>query len=230
MSDLLEQPAPQSTKEGKARAKAEKAYAKASRPWYKKPLFVILGIVALAMFGGALSGDGSETSPVAVPDATTDGQGAGDVAAEPAEANAQAEAEPAQESLPGIGDAVEDGAFTFTVHSVKCGKESVGSAYLEEKAQGQFCLINVTVANHGDEAQLLFSDNQYVFDGKGRKFSHDDVAAISIEGNESVWMEEINPGNSVKGTMVFDVPKKAKIVRAELHDSAFSGGVTISLR
>jgi hypothetical protein len=33
---------------------------------------------------------------------------------------------------------------------------------------------------------------------------------------------EINPGNAVDGTVVFDVPKDTKIAQLELHDSPFS--------
>lgn len=37
----------ESVKDAKARAKGEKAYAKASRPWYKKKRFWLLGLIAL---------------------------------------------------------------------------------------------------------------------------------------------------------------------------------------
>ena len=50
-------------KDAKARAKAEKAYQKASRPWYKKKRFISLGVIALIGIGSALSGGGgSDTS------------------------------------------------------------------------------------------------------------------------------------------------------------------------
>lgn len=237
MSDLLQSPAPESPKEAKARAKAEKAYGKAVRPWYKKPLIAIpLGIVALMVIA-SMSGGGDTTTPAPVSDVSAaDAPGDAAVAADVEDAtveDAAVEEAPVVEeaaSLPGIGDAVKDGKFTFVVNSFDCGKRAVGSSFMREKAQGQFCLMDVTVKNHGDEAQFLFSDNQLVFDAKGRQFSHDDQAAMSIEGNDSIWIEEINPGNSVQGTMVWDVPKNAKIVSAELHDSAFSGGVEISLK
>ena len=39
----------------------------------------------------------------------------------------------------------------------------------------------------------------------------------------------INPGNSVHGLICFDLSANDKAVTAELQDSAFSGGVTVSL-
>ena len=96
------------------------------------------------------------------------------------------------------------------------------------EAQGQYCLVSVQVENIGEEAQSFFGSNQYLYDEEGRQFSADDEAAIYLENSQSLY-EEINPGNSVQGTVVFDIPKNATPARIELHDSAFSGGVTVDL-
>jgi hypothetical protein len=37
------------------------------------------------------------------------------------------------------------------------------------------------------------------------------------------------PGNSLTGTVVFDIPVDAVPASLELHDSLFSGGVTVTL-
>jgi hypothetical protein len=100
--------------------------------------------------------------------------------------------------------------------------------YLQEKAQGQFCAVRLAVSNIGDEPQSLFADNQYAFDGKGRKFSANSMASMA-DGSSQVLWEEINPGNAVKGTVYFDLPKGAKPASLELHDSMFSGGVKVRL-
>jgi hypothetical protein len=42
----------------KAQAKADKAYAKATRPWFKKKRFIALGAVALLVVFNAATGDG----------------------------------------------------------------------------------------------------------------------------------------------------------------------------
>ena len=99
---------------------------------------------------------------------------------------------------------------------------------LGEKAQGQFVLVHVTVANIGTESQLLTDSAQTLFDAKGRKFSADTTAAIYIKDND-VFLNEINPGNTVQGVLVFDMPKDAAPASIELHDSAFSGGVSVAL-
>jgi hypothetical protein len=40
---------------------------------------------------------------------------------------------------------------------------------------------------------------------------------------------EISPGNSLKGILVYDMPKGAKAAQIEPHDSMLSGGVTVTL-
>jgi|DEB19_MinimDraft_3_1074340.scaffolds.fasta_scaffold125074_1 hypothetical protein len=49
-------------KDAKARAKAEKAYNKASRPWFKKKRFWLLGIIVVAAIASSSGGGGGSSS------------------------------------------------------------------------------------------------------------------------------------------------------------------------
>ena len=57
MSDTNEAP-----KDAKAQAKADKAYKKASRPWFKKKRFWLLGILVLGGISSAVSGGDSSST------------------------------------------------------------------------------------------------------------------------------------------------------------------------
>lgn len=165
-------------------------------------LFVI-GVISSAVGGGSKSGTGTSSSK------------SSSKAAETAK----------------VGQAANDGKFEFTVSSVECGKASVGTnQYLTKTAQGQYCLLNVTVKNIGDQAQSLLSSNQYLLNASGQKYSADDVATMYNTPNGTSWYNDINPGNSVNGAIVFDVPKDQTPTTAELHDSAFSNGVKVNLQ
>jgi uncharacterized protein DUF4352 len=130
----------------------------------------------------------------------------------------------------GIGSPVRDGKFQFTVTKVTHAKR-VGNSLLGQTAQGKYTVLHVTVKNIGTEAQTLDDSSQYVYDASGRKFSADSQADLYINGTgDSVFLQQINPGNSVQGKIAFDLPAGGTAVKAELHDSAFSGGVTVSLR
>lgn len=129
---------------------------------------------------------------------------------------------------PTIGDPVRDGKFEFVVREVE-RKSSVGKSFLKEKAQGEFVIVYVDVANIGDEPQTLDASSQVLLDEQGREFSTSD-AIFSVKNADRVFLENINPGNKVAGApLVFDVPVGTKVSAAELHDSPFSDGIEVKL-
>ena len=202
------------------------------KSWFArhKVLSVILGItftiVLVCCGAGVLSmGGGSDDASSSSDDSTTDdaADSTDSTTSKKTSKNAPAK------SAPGIGDAARDGKFEFTISKVEKGVASVGSEYFNEKADGQFVLVHITVKNIGDESQTLFDSEQKLKDTQGRSFSTDSSAAIAMEDNE-MWLNEINPGNSAKGTLVYDMPADAQPAEIELHDSMFSGGVTVSLK
>lgn len=142
----------------------------------------------------------------------------------------QAATPKAEKKSPGLGEPARDGKFEFTVTKVKCGVNKVGSDLLGAKAQGEFCLIDIKVKNIGKEAQLFADSAQKAFDAKKVEYSVDSAAAIYANGESQLLLEEINPGNAAKGKLVFDVPEGTKLTSLELHDSIFSGGVTVNLK
>lgn len=135
---------------------------------------------------------------------------------------------PQDQAEAGIGQPVRDGNFEFTVQGIERAPTVGDNPVTTEEAQGEFAILTVTVENIGNEAQPLSDADQYVYDASGRQYSADSMAGLSITGNE-VLFTPINPGNSVTGQLVFDVPPSTELTSAELHDSAFSDGVTVSL-
>lgn len=163
-------------------------------------------IVLISIIQGVTGGDDTETP------ATTSQENGGE----------------AEAAGPGLGDPAEDGDFTFVVESVEDGPEHIGSDAFGTSPQGRFVYVTVTVTNHGDEPGSFFGDNQYLVDTEGRKASADTEAAVYLPESQSLY-EEINPGNTLTGTVVFDIPADAVPAAVELHDSLFSGGVTVDL-
>ncbi|ODB73840.1 MULTISPECIES: DUF4352 domain-containing protein [Micromonospora] len=128
-----------------------------------------------------------------------------------------------------IGQPARDGKFEFTVKSAKCGVSKVGSSAFGAKAQGQFCLVTLNVKNIGKESQMFDGSSQKAYAANGTEYSADGSAAIYANKNAETFLNDINPGNQVTGVVVFDIPKNVKLAKLELHDSPFSGGVTVSL-
>lgn len=179
-----------------------------------KVLTVVIVIVLIAVIAGAGGSSDTASNSTSTDNSSTNN-------AENTQADAMAK----------IGEPARDGKFEFVVKGIECGKKSVGTnEYLTKTPQGQFCLLTVNVKNIGDEPQTMFADNQYLFNAEGQKSSADGEATIYAGGTNSTWMNEINPGNAVEGVIVFDIPVGQTPVTAELHDSALSDGVKISLQ
>ena len=217
------QQVPLTPKEAKAAVKAAKAYAKATRPWFKKKRFILLGLIVIIVIISALANKGDK-APIPAADVTASATAAAVAATPAADVTAEAKAAP----VAAIGTPVRDGKFEFTVSGMTCGLPEVGTAPVSKAAQGQFCLIDVTVKNIGDQAQSFFGANQYAFNAAAQKYTADSGAAIYLPEANSLFVA-INPGNQLTGKVIFDVPADTTLTKIELHDSAFSGGVTVAL-
>jgi hypothetical protein len=135
------------------------------------------------------------------------------------------EPEASQPETPKIGEKVTDSGYQFTVIKVTCGTRRIGG----ENAQGQFCLIKMSVKNVGKDPITFSEENQALVDTKGNQHSPDDEAWIYLEESD-IWAE-INPGNTLKTTVPFDIPKSAKPDHLLLMAGVFgfSEGVQVKL-
>lgn len=186
------------------------------RSWFARhKILTVLGAIVIVIIVIAVVSTGDE-----VPSTTT---------SDDASSADEEQAESGDAEAAGIGDAVRDGKFEFTVNSFECGETELGDEMLSTTAQGQFCLVSLSVENIGDESQALFGDDQYLYDTNGREFSADTEAQLYLDEAQLTIYEEVNPGNTVEGIVVFDVPEDAELARIELHDSALSDGVTVDL-
>jgi hypothetical protein len=128
---------------------------------------------------------------------------------------------------PGLGQPVRDGQLEFVVREVRCGVRALGSGPFARQPKGQFCLVRVEVENVKQDARTLFEPFQKLHDSAGEKHSAD-VAARLYYRDQTLW-DQVRPGESVSGSMVFDIPADRRAVAVELHDGIASGGVTVRL-
>ncbi|WP_248961128.1 DUF4352 domain-containing protein [Sphaerisporangium perillae] len=178
---------------------------------------VMAGLIILgSLLRGGASSDGT----------SEDTGSAAESAASSTSPKKQAKPEPEQ---PGVGDVVKDGKFAFKVTKVEKGLPQVGEGFTVSKAQGQYVLVHITVKNIGDEAQLFTDSAQKLLDTKDRQYDAATGAAVMGLENSNAFLKNINPGNSVRGILLFDVPKNFKLRAVELHDSIFSDGVAVTL-
>jgi hypothetical protein len=200
--------------------------APTKKPFYKKTWFLVLaGLTVIGIIGSAISGGkGGPTSSAS--STASDAPSAG-AAAAPSDDVAASDDSAAADIA--IGQPAADGKFSLVVNGVDCSQTQLGDQYFNTTAQGQFCIVDLTVSNIGDEPQSFFGDNASLFNAQGQKFSSDSEAGMYLENSDSLY-EDINPGNTLNSKVIFDVPAGMVPTAIELHDSAFSGGVTVALQ
>lgn len=132
----------------------------------------------------------------------------------------------------GIGDAASAGDFEFVVEGIETGRESIGNGFLNEEAQGQYLLVEISVTNTGNEEATFYGGDQVVVDTEGREHSADSGAWMYLDDEEGFFITDINPGNSTAGTLVFDIPTDATPASILLSDGLWfsSNEVEVSLR
>ena len=130
---------------------------------------------------------------------------------------------------PGLNTPVKDGRFEFVVASVSCGHASVSRAFVSRSAQGQFCLVALSVRNVGTKSQTFADAFQKANAPTGDSYAADTTAGLLANTDGANVWTLINPGNKVSGTIVFDIPAAGTISTVELHDSALSHGVIVNI-
>lgn len=185
--------------------------------WFKKhKILTVIGVIVLLAIIGGAAGGGNNTNN----NSSNNSNGSGVT---------KSEDKPA--TVAKLNETARDGKFEFVVKGVECGKTTIGTnQYLTKNAQGQFCLMTVSVKNIGNEAQGFFGSNQKLLNANNQQYAADDTAGAYLDQNYSTLFSNINPGNSVEGVIVFDIPKDQTPVAAQLHDSSFSSGVKVNLQ
>jgi hypothetical protein len=128
-----------------------------------------------------------------------------------------------------LNQPARDGKLQFTVNGVSCGKATEGDGSLTTTAQGQFCEVSLTVRNVGNDARVFTGAFQEAKDARGNTYRDDAEAESYVNSSDQTFFQQINPGNEVKGLLIFDIPKDGRIVSVELHDSPLSAGVIVSI-
>ena len=97
---------------------------------------------------------------------------------------------------------------SYRVTSVRTAQTIGDGPYTQEKANGRFVVVKLTLTNRKDEPATILEDNIRLIGGNGKNYSTSDDAIFAL-GGETFILEEIQPDVSERGTLVYDIPKKA---------------------
>lgn len=91
----------------------------------------------------------------------------------------------------------------YTVTDVRT-QGAVGGLYGSEEAAGEFVIVRIQIENVGDESFQLSSNVFHLVDEQERTYDTDPDAMVYLDNSMSY--EQVNPGLTIEGVVVFDVP------------------------
>lgn len=150
----------------------------------------------------------------------------------PQSTNSAAAVDTAPDSVPPTwptGVTAREGTLSITVAKTECGVTQVGPPDLPAPAEGEFCLISMSVRNTGPELRLLNPGAQRAIDQNGRFHRVAEQAAVLINDQHPALLDELPPGETREGVLPFDVPKGVRLTDFLLHESPHSTGVRVPL-
>lgn len=139
----------------------------------------------------------------------------------------QEAAKPSEEQKPvafKLNQEAKAGNLSYVVTQAKKTK-TVGNEFLNKKTEEQFVMVKVKVKNNDKESRTIDTNLFKIKDNQGREFSADVEADIYVNNNSSFFLEQVNPGTSRTGYIVFEIPKDAKGLTLEVSSGlGWSGG------
>lgn len=203
----------------RADAKAEKAYRKASRPWYKKKRWI--GLIAMVVLIAIIAATSSSNTggPEVV-----DGSSEADTSSGDSSSGGDSNKAGSKSNPLNVGQAVELEGTRYTIESAR-KSQRVGDQFFQEKANGVFVIVKMIVENKKDETRTFSDEAAKFISTDGKRYSTDSDGTIASAGeDDSFLFMDMQPDVPETGTLVYDVPTgKAKGGLLEVRD-LFGGG------
>ena len=114
----------------------------------------------------------------------------------------------------------------------RCGVKSVGSGYgAYETQKGQFCLIDLKFENTGSKAVKPKDFGTYLIDENGGETYVDFSSYKANPDGKQPLFENIYPGKTAVGVIVFDLPADQKPAELKMNPVGdYSDEILISLK
>lgn len=206
------------------------------KPFYKRGWFWLVALVIVVIAVNAAGGDDEDAtasnSDENAEEATTEEDSdstEGDPAQDEGEEDAADGEADGGESY-GVGESFAVNDWAITVNGVGERTATIGDEFMNTEAQGEFLPVDLSVANEGDSASTFFASDFVAVDDEGREFNYSSDATIYGASDGAVsLLDEINPGNSIEGTIYFDVPEGTNVVAIDTNAGFLSDPVRVNL-
>jgi hypothetical protein len=129
-----------------------------------------------------------------------------------------------------MGQPVRDGNLMFTASKMKCGVHQLGTPDDFQTPTGQFCIVDLKITNVGKEPAIYADSIQDAFSPNGSRYTADTPAGYYANPDPMIFLNEINPGNHIDVSIVYDIPDSGSISKLELHENPYTRGAVVRVR
>lgn len=176
-------------------------------------IIVIAGCSAIFMSGGGEEPASAPAAPVSV----AEEEAPAEEEAEPVE-DAEAE-EPSEEET--VVEEVSD--IPIVVDEVVRTK-TIGMSGMEDTAQGEYVVVYITATNESGEPVTIDGDGFTLIGVDGTQYGVS--SDWPITDDPQIIYEDVNPGNSVSGYILFDVPEGTELASMQYEEFLSLDGPT----
>lgn len=121
-----------------------------------------------------------------------------------------------------INETVTVGYFSYVVYKTE-KKSTMGSQYYSKTANGIYDVVYMALRNNDKEFRYADSNMFKLIDSQGRSFtaSTEAMTAYSMAGGSDydLFLKQANPGLTIQGVLIFDIPKDATGLKLEVSGS-----------
>jgi hypothetical protein len=130
-----------------------------------------------------------------------------------------------QETAVGIGQPVAAGDIEWTVTDAaranQLSQERFGQ--FGKTKQGDFVIVDLLFTNNSNEPETLTTNSITLLDSSGRESRPDTDTFGYIEPERNIFLEQVNPGVTKEGEVIFTVASDASGFRLQLGDARMFG-------
>ena len=187
---------------------------------------LLIGLAALGRIGGGdEQADRTPATTSEEPTTTTPEEPTTAVTSEEQEQQPQSSDPTSQ-----IGDTVTVGDVAWQVTDAQQTTE-LSSQFGEfgSPKQGNFVIVDFLFTNNGDEAVTLDPISLTLIDGQEREFEPDTDTFEYIPEEKDIFLNQVNPGVSHEGMVIFTVAPDASDFTLQVGDAAMFGNETASI-
>lgn len=160
---------------------------KDKKKFYKNWKFWVIAFLVVG-FMGALLGDDDESEKKKDPEVV--------------DKENNKEEEVKNDKQPKIGESFTVGDVQYKILGTET-KKKVGSEYINQEAKGIYYIVEVEITNNGKES-LSVNDSFFILFKGDIQYEVDSLASM-YSGDDSLWLEKLNPELTMKGKVAFDV-------------------------